>query len=110
LLVLTKTRTLEIYDSHSGTYLRSWPVAGGTANFDAYGGVAVYAALPTYAGQRFKVHVLRLTTGRDAVVGTGTDWGRPRRVVQIEAPGLVYAKNQHTLVFIALRQVLAAVS
>ena len=109
LLVLTNTRTLEIYDSRSGAHLRSWPVPRGAATLDAYGGVAVYADLPTYSGQRFKVHVLRVKTGRDAVVGTGTDEG-PRRVVQIEAPGLVYAKNPHTLVFIALEPLLAAVS
>jgi hypothetical protein len=72
--------------------------------------LAVYAALPPYSGQRFKVHVLRLSTGRDVVVGTGTYEGLPRRVVQFEAPGLVYAKNQRTLLFIPRGRLLAAVS
>jgi hypothetical protein len=110
LLVLTKTRTLEIYDSHSGAFLRSWPVPAGAATLDAYAGLAAYANLPQFSGQRFKVHVLQLRTGKDVVVGTGTDVGRPRRVVQLESPGLVYAKNSRTLVFIPRGRLLAAVS
>jgi hypothetical protein len=56
------------------------------------------------------VHVLQLTTGKDVVVGTGTYEGRPRRDVQLEAPGLVYAKNLRTIVFIPRGRLLAAVS
>jgi hypothetical protein len=85
-------------------------VAAGAATLDAFGGVAIYAVLPVYSGQRFKVHVLKLATGKDVVVGVGVDEGRPRRVVQIEAPGLVYAKNSHTLVFVPFGRLLAAVS
>jgi hypothetical protein len=108
LLVLTKTRTLEIYDSRSGALLRSWPVPRGAATLDAYAGLAAYADHPVYSGQRFRVHVLQLTTGKDVVVGTGTYAGRPRRDVQLEAPGLVYAKNFRTLVFIPRGRLLAA--
>lgn len=110
LLVLTKTRTLEIYDSRSGALLRSWPVPIGAATLDAYGGLAAYADHPVYSGKRFRVHVLQLTTGKDVVVGTGTYEGRPRRDVQLEAPGLVYAKNLRTIVFIPRGRLLAAVS
>jgi hypothetical protein len=110
LLVLTKTRTLEIYDSRSDALLRSWPVPKGAATLDAYAGLAAYAVHPVYSGQRFRVHVLQLTTGKDVVVGTGTYEGRPRRDVQLEAPGLVYAKNLRTLVFIPRGRLLAAVS
>jgi hypothetical protein len=110
LLVLTKTRTLEIYDSRSGAYRRSWPVRAGAATLDAYAGLAAYADHPKFSGQRFRVHVLQLTTGKDVVVGTGTYEGRPRRDVELEAPGLVYAKNPHTLVFIPRGRLLAAVS
>jgi hypothetical protein len=109
LLILTKTRSLEIYDSRSGALRRSWPVPKGAATLDAYAGLAAYADHPVYSGQRFRVHVLQLTTGKDVVVGTGTE-GLPRRDVQLEAPGLVYAKNPRTLVFIRRGRLLAAVS
>jgi hypothetical protein len=112
LLVLTKTRTVEIYDSRSGAYLRSWPVPEGAERLDAYAGIAVYAD-HTFTGlERFKVHVLELTTGKDVVVGSGTvsTGKRPSRDVQLEAPGLVYVRGEHTLVFIPLGRLLAAVS
>jgi hypothetical protein len=110
LLLLTKTRTLEIYDARSGALLRSWPVPAGAETLDAYGGLAAYADHPKFSGQRSKVHVLKLATGNDVVVGTGTYTGRPRRDVQLEAPGLVYAKNSRTLVFIPLGHLLAVLS
>jgi hypothetical protein len=110
LLVLTKTRTLEIYDSRSGAHLRSWPLPARAATVDAYAGLAVYADHPEFSGQRSKVHVLKLATGKDVVVGTGTYEGRPRRDVQLDAPGLVYVKNSRTLVFIPLGRLLAAAS
>jgi hypothetical protein len=82
----------------------------GAATLDAYAGLAAYADHPKYSGQRFRVHVLQLRTGKDVVVGKGTYWGRPRRDVELEAPGLVYAKNSKTLVFIPRGRLLAAVS
>jgi hypothetical protein len=109
LLILTKTRSLEIYDSRSGALRRSWPVPRGAATLDAYAGLAAYADHPVYSGQRSRVHVLQLTTGKDVVVGTGIYEG-PRRDVQLEAPGLVYAKNPRTLVFIPRGRLLAAVA
>jgi hypothetical protein len=109
LLVLTETRTLEIYNARSGAYLRSWPVpARAAADLDAYAGVAVYVAYPRYTGEHFKVHVLHLTTGKDVVLATGR-WYL-RRSAELEAPGLVYARDRHNLVFIPLKRVLAAVS
>src|SRR2546430_4503750 len=38
LLILTKTRSLEIYDSRSGALRRSWPVPRGAATLDGYSG------------------------------------------------------------------------
>ena len=61
-------------------------------------------------GKGFRAHVLQLTTGKDVIVGTGTYEDRPRRDVQLEAPGLVYAMNLHTIVFIPRGRLLAAVS
>jgi len=112
LLVLTKTRTLEIYDARSGAHLGSWPVPAGAETLDAYAGLAVYADHPQFTGQRFKVHALKLVNGKDVVVGTGTLYAglRPRRDVQLEAPGLVYVKNSRTFVFVPFGRLLAAVS
>lgn len=58
-------------------------------------------------GSRYKMHVLRLTTGKDVVLDnvSGSDTSN----VQLEAPGLVCVKNSSTLVFVPLRRVLAAV-
>jgi hypothetical protein len=110
LLVLTKTRRLVIYGARSGALVRSWPVRAGAATLDTYAGLAVYADHPKFSGQRFKVHVLKLATGKDVVVGAGTYEGRPSRDIQLEAPGLVYAKNPSTLVFIPRAGLLTAVS
>ena len=83
LIVLTKARTLEIYDSHSGALRKTWPVVPGAAQLDVHSGIAVYAV-----GR--KVHALRLSDGKDIVLATA-----PRAIVglEIELPGIVYAYN-----------------
>src|SRR5262249_42884516 len=82
-VVLTRTRTLEIFNSHSGAFVRRWPVVAGASRLDVSAGTAVYAV-----GRN--VHALRLTDGRDVVVATA-----PRAVeaLAIESAGLVYAYN-----------------
>jgi hypothetical protein len=107
LLVLTKTRRLEIYNSHSGALVRRWPVPRGAAYLDVFAGVAVYGTGPR-PGPSYKMHVLRLTTGKDVVLGKVS--GNDTSNIQLEAPGLVYVQNSSTLVFVPLRRVLAAVS
>jgi hypothetical protein len=102
LLVLTQKRTLEVYNSHSGALLRVRPVAKGATYLDAFAGVAVYAA-----GR--KMHVLRLTTGKDVVLDKVESRGGTTNI-QLEGPGLVYAKDTRTLVFVPLRRLLAVVS
>jgi hypothetical protein len=83
LVVLTKSKTLEIYDAHTGALVKKWPVAAGAGRLDVHSGLAVYAVGRT-------VHVLRLSDGKDAVLATA-----PRAIegLQIEAPGIVYAYN-----------------
>jgi hypothetical protein len=108
LLVLTNTRMLEIYNTHSGALLHSWLVPEGATSLDTYAGVATYVAGRGPASP-YKLHVLRLATGKDAVLGGGKFQLFPRSI-EIEAPGLVYAKDTRTLVFVPLRRVLAAVS
>jgi hypothetical protein len=91
LVVLTKTRTLEVYNSHSGKRLRSWRVARRASGLDVSSGLAVYAA-PSRGGQDpHTVHVVRLATGRDRIAAraSGEVTG-----VQLEPAGLAYAVNR----------------
>lgn len=79
--VLTKSRRLEVYNSHSGRRLRSWHVASGAAHLDLSNGLASYAA-------PHAVHVVRLATGKGTFVArTGSEI----RGVQLEPSGLAYA-------------------
>ena len=82
-VVLTRTKTLEVYNSHTGALLRTWPVAAGASRLDVHSGIAVYAVGRT-------VFAIRLTDGRDAPIATA-----PRAIegLEIEAPGIVYAYN-----------------
>ena len=120
LLVLTATRRLEVYDSRSGALVHSWPVRKGATNLAARAGVGVYAECPAYPVANcaaFKVHVVRLATGKGAVIGKGKTF-LPTRNVVIQRPGLVYVnapvprlrQGPRTLIFIPLKRVLAAVS
>jgi hypothetical protein len=83
LVVLTKSRTLEVYSASSGLRRATWPTQPGAARLDVASGLAVYAV-----GR--KVHALRLLDGKDAVLATA-----PRAIedLEIEAPGIVYAYN-----------------
>jgi len=82
-VVLTRTKTLEVYNSHTGAKFRTWPVAAGASRLDVHSGIAVYAVGRT-------VFAVRLTDGRDAPIATA-----PRAIegLEIEAPGIVYAYN-----------------
>jgi hypothetical protein len=80
-VVLTRTKTIEVYDSHTGLLLRRWPVAAGASRLDVHSGIAAYAVGRT-------VFAIRLADGRDAPIATA-----PRAIdgLEIEAPGIVYA-------------------
>jgi hypothetical protein len=82
-VVLTATRTLEIFNANTGAPVRTLPVAAGASRLDVHSGIAAYAV-----GRA--VHVLRLSDGKDAVLATA-----PRAVqgVEIEAPGIAYSYN-----------------
>jgi hypothetical protein len=101
LVVLTRTKTLEVYNSHTGALLKTWPVAAGASRLDVHSGIAVYVVGRT-------VFEIRLTDGRDAPLATA-----PRMLegLQVEAPGVVYAYNTFkglhdvgNLAFVPLRQ------
>ena len=90
LAVLTRARTLEVYNAHSGRRLHSWRVAPSARWLDLSSGYAVYAATLHSGGSTRVIHFLRLATGRDRVVAT-----TPAELggVQLEPAGLVYAVN-----------------
>jgi hypothetical protein len=83
LLVLTRTRTIEIFNAKTGAPVRALRVAAGAAKLDAHSGIAAYAVGRT-------VHILRLADGKDTVLATA-----PRAItaLQVEAPGIAYAYN-----------------
>jgi hypothetical protein len=99
LVVLTKTSTLEVYNSHSGRRLRTWRAAG-AVHLDTSSGLAAYSAGRT-------VHVVRLATGKSvfsaraaATVGA----------VQLEPSGLAYTfrgpADTGRIVFVPMSRVL----
>jgi hypothetical protein len=101
LAVLTKTRTLEVFNSHSGRKLRSWHVAAGAAHLDLAAGLAAYAV-----GRR--VHVFRLSTGKSVFGARAT---ATVSAVQLEPAGLAYALQRGdrpgTVVFVPMKRLLA---
>jgi hypothetical protein len=107
LVVLSKTRTLQVYNSHTGSFIRSWPVPAGATNLDVNQNIAVFSVWR-------KVYALQLTTGKLSLLAT-----EKRAIVaaQIEAPGVLFAYNTlrglreiGNLAFVPLSAVKAAVS
>jgi hypothetical protein len=83
LVVLTKTKTLNIYSARTGVFIRSWPIPAGAAHLDVFSDIAVYSVYRRLYG-------LQLTTGKQVVLAM------PKRAIvaaQIEAPGVLYAYN-----------------
>lgn len=111
LLVLTSKQHLEIYNSHSGRFVASWPVPRHAANLDLYGAIAVYAeyarGLGTIGGP-YRLHVLDVATGKDVVLGRGEV--QSARNLELDSSGLVYVKGRRTIVFVPLKRIRAAVS
>jgi hypothetical protein len=83
IVVLTRTKTLEIFNARTGAAVRVLPVAAGATKLDVYAGIAAYAVGRV-------VHVLRLADGRDTVLAIA-----PRAIagLVIEAPGIACAYN-----------------
>jgi hypothetical protein len=102
LLVLTDRERLAAYDVRTGRRLHSWKIAPTASQLDAYGGVAVYAASST-------IHAVRLSTGKDAVVGKASVWSQTG-VVGIEKPGVTYVRAFHDIVFVPFARILAMVT
>jgi hypothetical protein len=87
--VLTESRvnrqagSIKVYDRTSGALLHTWPAAGYSWQFDAYGGIAVYV-------KGARVHALDLKTGKDAVVAKRN---RTVEATRLDKAGLVYYFN-----------------
>jgi len=101
LLVLTKSGTVDVFNSHSGRKLRTWRVAAGAAHLDVSSGLAAYAA-----GSR--MHVVRLTTGKS--VFRARTAGARITAVQLEPAGVAYAFGRGDrpakIAFVPLRRLL----
>jgi hypothetical protein len=88
LVVLTRSRTIELFDTNTGALAgtRAVPGRAGAAHLDAAGGVAAYAT-------GTKLHALRLTTRKDVVIATAR---RSIVDVAVEPAGIAYAYNTFT--------------
>jgi hypothetical protein len=83
LVVLTKTRTIDIYSAATGRLVAGRAVRAGAEHLDAGGGVAAYAV-----GTR--LHLLRLATRKDSVVATAA---KPIDDVAVSSRAVAYAYN-----------------
>jgi hypothetical protein len=108
LVVLTKTRTLAVFDSKTGSLLKTLRVRGRSPqNLDAQASLAIYTV-----GR--ELHVVHLRSGKDNVLAT---MSHGIKFAQIEAPGIVYAGNLRqgtkylgTLTYLPFARAAAAVS
>jgi hypothetical protein len=108
LVVLSKGRTIELYDAHTGTLQKTLSShgKGGPQNLDVQGNVATYTS-------NSSVRAVNLSSGKDGVVGT---LGSRIAFARIGSAGLFYDANgvrasfgKSTLVFLPLARVKAAV-
>lgn len=117
LTLLTTTNKIEVYNTKSGKFVRSWPVPLRAAHLDLEGGVAIYSVYRQYAGPR-ALHALQLKTGKDVILGRGV---APYPYTggddaQIDRLGVVYAVNKWPgtprthIVFVPMARVIAAFS
>jgi WD40 repeat protein len=106
LVVLTKTRTLELYDTRTGALKKTLSVHGAAktpVNLDVQGNIAIYTT--------GSLHAVNLSSGKDRVIGTlrgGVGLAR------MSTAGVVYStvrsRSKGTLVFLPSGRVAAAVA
>jgi hypothetical protein len=108
LVVVTKTRQLQVYDVRSGSLKKTLSTQGrGLHNLDVQGNIAIYTTGKS-------VRAANLSSGKTRAVGT---LGNRIAFARISNAGLAYAANgtrkafgTSTLVFVRLARVKAAVS
>jgi hypothetical protein len=95
-VVLTNTKTLEVYDAATGSLLHSWPVHTAARlkaeNLSAYGRIGLYLEPSGHATQR--LHLVDLATGREHVLPASANVRGSRDAV-VGPLGLVYALNRY---------------
>lgn len=119
--VLTKTKTLEVYDSRTGAFEHRWPIKTRSAylqvgHLQAYGRIAVFSVDPRYASRNLRI--LDLETGKSLILPS-----RPRSAwndASVGPLGVVYAVNDYrayggrhptgTLVFLSAARVLDGIA
>jgi WD40 repeat protein len=121
LVVLTDTKTLEVYDSRSGKLLHTWPIhtkrsylQGG--KLSAYGRIGLYVVWPISGTMR--IHLVDLDNGKELVLPpsshmSGSQYGVVRQL------GVVYSVNTYrsgtppkmaaTLVFLSTTRALSMI-
>lgn len=120
-VVLTDTKTLEVYDAGTGRLLHTWPTSTKTArsepgHLSAYGRIGVYVVDARSLASR--LHVVDLSTGREVVLPVSQHGARDAVVGRL---GLVYAVNKYyfgvqpprrtgTLVFLPTKLALAGIA
>lgn len=120
-----KTRKLEVYNSYSGSLIKTLPVRGNVngeaGNLDVEGTIAVYTVAVRWSRvARPEVRIVKLTTGKDKLLARTQGVGTGGVFAQIEGPGVVYASNARntpvkgstagTLFFVPFARVAKAVS
>lgn len=94
LVVLTDTKTLQVFNAQSGALLHTWPVATKAPdmqaeNLSAYGRIGVYLVTSDYVAAR--LHVIDLSSGKEVVLPVSQHYSRDAAVGRL---GLVYAVNR----------------
>jgi hypothetical protein len=90
----TATPTFDVYDWTTGLVLHTWPAPSkGFDDLGVSGRLAVYSVSSGYNRGSAKLHVLDLTTGKDAVVASLRESAYRDRDLAVGGRGLVYAVN-----------------
>lgn len=121
LVVLTETKTLEVYNAETGARQHTWPIKirhsyQHAGHLQAYGRIAVFSVWPIYGGRDLRI--LDLKTGRSITLPS-----QPRSAWDdacVGSLGLVYAVNSYkaygghhasgTLVFLSTARALTGIA
>jgi hypothetical protein len=121
LVVLTDTKTLEVYDSRSGKLLHTWPIHTKRSYLQAgklsvYGRIGLYVVWPISATQR--IHLVDLANGKELVIPSSSHMSGTQYAV-VGRLGVVYSVNTYragtppkvggTLVFLSTARALAMI-
>jgi hypothetical protein len=121
LVVLTKAKTLEVYNPRTGALTQTWPIKTRHAylqvgHLQAYGRIAAFSVDPRYSSRNLRI--LDLKTGKSITLPRQPR--SPWNDADVGAFGLVYAVNSYpnygghhpsgTLVFLSTARVLADIA